>query len=251
MKFIKRIKKISVLILTVAVLSSLLVIGGAKTTVYASTKPVEFYSSYNNSFDIFTYFTTYIKVNTVGSNQHVYIHAKIQDSDTWKDIQGQYLKTLDDGSQIWKVTTDFTKPNLEYSIKYEVDGQTYWESNNNSYFTINNKIGSANIAVNPGFLEDPSSYPITVSLKNLAYNKIVKVRYTEDNWITYSEKSLNYVSTNSDDSETWSTTLSVNPDIERNFHYAVSYEVNGQTYWDNNFGRNYNYINEDIESYYE
>lgn len=70
-------KKVTVLLLSVLLMSTLFVINGAATSVKAATNvnPVQFYSSYKNSYYISTYLTTYIKVNTTGSNEHVYIHA--------------------------------------------------------------------------------------------------------------------------------------------------------------------------------
>jgi len=244
MKIIEKVKKISVLALAVLVLSSLFVIGGASTTAKATTTaPVEFYSSYSNSYYIGSYFTTYVKVNTLGSNQHVYIHAKPISSSVWEDFEGQYVKTLSDGSQIWKVTTDFIGFSIDYAIKYEVNGQTYWNNNNNNNFTIDNKLGAANLVVTPAFSGSTTAafYPIRVAVKNLGYNKMVNVRYTEDNWATYKDTTLNYQSNNTDGSENWATTLNLNSNTISKFHYAVSYNVNGQIYWDNNFGINYNF----------
>ena len=91
-------------------------------------------------------------------------------------------------------------------------------------------------------------YPINAILQNYAYNKNVFVRYTTDNWATYTDKALSYDSTNADGTENWNTTVTVeegryyNSDIytaAEGFEYAICYQVNGQTYWANNLGSNY------------
>lgn len=242
MKISKIFKKVSVLALLLATFSTLFLLGGNSVTASAATvKPVELYSSYDNSYYIGSFFTTYIKTNITGSNEHVYIHANISPGG-WQDIEGQYVTTLSDGSKIWKVETQFVGFSIDYAIKYQVNGQTYWDNNNNNNYNINNRLGSAVIGVDPVLSASATSYPITVSLKNLGYSKVVKVKYTQDNWATYQEQSLSYQSTNTtDSSEYWKTYLNLNPNTTSNFHYVVSYNVNGVTYWDNNFGSNYNY----------
>ena len=77
-------------------------------------------------------------------------------------------------------------------------------------------------------------------MKNPDYNKIVKVRYTQDNWATYKDIDLSYLSSISGtDSERWDITLNLDENKINDFHYCIYYQVNGQTYWDNNFGENY------------
>lgn len=76
-------------------------------------------------------------------------------------------------------------------------------------------------------------------MKNYAYEKNVQVRYTQDNWATYTDVPLSYNSTNSDGSELWTVNLNLDDRGTSNFQYCVYYQVNGQTYWANNFGQNY------------
>ena len=76
-------------------------------------------------------------------------------------------------------------------------------------------------------------------MQNYGYNKVVKVRYTTDNWATFKDADLTYYSTYDDGTEYWSVELDSSVKIDSNFKYAISYTVNGVTYWDNNFGLNY------------
>lgn len=85
-----------------------------------------------------------------------------------------------------------------------------------------------------------SSYPINVALKNLGFEKVVKVRYTEDNWKTEKEESLQFIN-QKDNLEEWGTVLKLDEDKKENFEYVIRYRVNDWTYWDNNLDENYKF----------
>lgn len=247
MKVFKKAKKIVALFLSILAITTVFAFNSSTVIAKAATSPVELFSQYENWYYISGYLTIYVKVNTLGSNQHVYIHKN--DGSTWSDVEGEYYATLSDGSQIWKVTTSNIGGGIEYAIKYVVDGNTYWDNNNGQNYTEENKLGNDPILSVTPYINIFSSqayagdYLINVDLKNLGFVKDVKVRYTEDNWTTYQDVPLSYMYTNLDGSERWNTDLKLDENKEANFHYAISYEVNGQTYWDNNFGNNYNYTN--------
>jgi len=81
-----------------------------------------------------------------------------------------------------------------------------------------------------------------VYVKNLGYHKNIEIVYTTDNGATWNTASASYKTTfvNNPDKtdELWSAEFDV-PAGTTEVEYAVKYEVNGQTYWDNNFGENY------------
>ena len=85
-----------------------------------------------------------------------------------------------------------------------------------------------------------SNYPINVALKNLGFEKVVKVRYTEDNWKTEKEESLQFIN-QKDNLEEWGTVLKLDEDKKDNFEYVIRYKVNDWTYWDNNLDENYKF----------
>lgn len=224
-------------------------VSGSEITAKASTNPVKMYyfeptfSKYN-----ITSYSVYIQINDNAQNKAVYLHYKSDYGSgiTWEDKAASYVTTLSDGSQIWKATV--SSMSIEYAIKYVGDGQTYWDNNNNNNYTSADKIGSIPVKLQRlTYPNSSDSYGINVVLKNLGYNKVVKVRYTQDNWVTYQDVLLSYVSSDtSRGTEEWSTTLSLDTIDKDKFEYCVYYTVNGQTYWDNNFGNNYDcyyYIN--------
>ena len=176
----------------------------------------------------------YIKTNDNASNQQVYVHYHYINED-WRDAQAEYLTTLADGSKIWRATISCF--GTEYAIKYVADGQVIWDNNNGENYGYE-LLGSAPITANRTRF-NLNSYPVTVTLQNYGYQKNVQVRYTVDNWATYKDAPLSYQSTTQYGTEIWKTDLPVTEDELSSFQYCVYYEVNGQPYWANNFGQNY------------
>ncbi|NLK96221.1 MAG: hypothetical protein GX275_13720 [Clostridiales bacterium] len=85
-------------------------------------------------------------------------------------------------------------------------------------------------------------YSIKAVLRNLGYVKDVIVRYTVDGWNTYKEEPLKFK--NLDEScniEEWDGIIKISEKNKDKFQYAVSYQVNGITYWDNNSNKNYEF----------
>lgn len=183
-----------------------------------------------------TSYYAYIQTKDNASNQAVYVHYQYAPGFEWTDAQATYFTTLPDGSKIWKAA--IVGPSIEYAIRYEADGVTYWDNNGgNNYKT--QLLGTAPITVNrTGYVLN--YYTIRVTLQNYAYDKNVVVRYTVDNWATYKEAPLTYQSTDTYGYEIWETNLPIESSKLGSFEYCVCYEVNGQTYWANNFGENYN-----------
>lgn len=177
----------------------------------------------------------YVQTKDNASNQQVYVHYNYLEGEDWRDKQAEYITTLSDGSKIWKAS--ISSYNLEYAIKYVADGQTIWDNNNGKNYGYQ-ILGTAPIAVKKNVYPNTD---VTVVLQNYAYQKNVKVRYTDNNWATYKDVPLTYSSTNTDGTENWGTHLTIDDSKLGSYEYCVCYEVNGQTYWANNFGENYDY----------
>ena len=211
----------------------------SKTNVGAVTDKISMYSS-NVTFSRYgmSTHTIYIKTTDNASSQQVYVHYNYLNGEEWRDKEAKYFTTLSDGSKIWEVS--ITSYNMEYAIKYIADGNEYWDNNNGNNYH-DEIIGSAPIEVQRVGHQSASNYTINVVLQNFAYEKDVKVRYTEDNWATQHDIAMHYVSTNDDGTEVWATTLNLSNTSGRIFEYCAYYynKSNNQTYWANNFGQNY------------
>lgn len=218
-------------------------ISGHKITAYASESPVKMYfSDHRYSYHGFVAFTVYIQVDAQSAaNKAVYVHHTVNSSDEWTDTEATFFTKLDNNTEIWKAEITSNYEHLvEYAIKYVADGQTYWDNNNGNNYKYKDILGTVNVKAGRLYKIYSNDYSLCVTVKNLAPDKSVKIRYTLDNWATYQEEDLHYLSPISEtDSETWTIDLKLDTSKLDSFQFCINYTVNGQTYWDNNFGANY------------
>lgn len=193
----------------------------------------------------------YVEVENLSSNKVVTIHYSA-DGVTWKDAQAEYFKATQGNYEAWKFRTDSFSIGLrgsatiQFAIKYEVNGQTYWDNNNGANYRVKAgygvstqyDFGSTAVAFWYRSNVIDNNVNIYAELKSLDYDKDVRVRYSTDNWKTYQEVqgTFNYSFPDSD-IESWVISVPAT----QAFEFAISYTVNGITYWDNNFGNNYTF----------
>lgn len=82
----------------------------------------------------------------------------------------------------------------------------------------------------------------TIRVVNLAFHKKVAVRYTFNAWLTHDEIAANYMYNSSDGpTDKFSFVIHIPSwfDVGNKMQFAIMYAVNGQTFWDNNYGCNY------------
>jgi Carbohydrate/starch-binding module (family 21) len=213
-----------------------------------------------------------VEVANLALNKVVAVHQQLSNGQ-WEDINLYYSFTTTTGTEIWKGTdlkdySNATPPTQNFfgeklAVKYVVNGQTYWDNNNSADYTIvnsnrqanssflylNNEFNVFNAALNSGstalFDNGVSSFVnVAADVRNLAFAKEVKIVYTTNNWATTQTKSLVFNAYESNNTTTeferWTANFSL-PKTAK-VTYALSYTVNGQTYWDNNFGKNYTLI---------
>lgn len=207
----------------------------------------------------------YVEVKNIGFEKNVKAVNEDVNGD-WIEIELSYVKSLSNGNELWSGSYKFTNsyPNgntrlsNEFAICYEVNGETYWDNNNGNNYSMTYCDGSlfgplTNVSVDEDMTyisQYGNTFYLYVDVKNIAFNKSVKVVYTTDDWNTSTTKELTYTSIfqvgyaqivrspNVHDVERWYLRESLDENITE-VEYAVSYEVNGQTYWDNNDGLNY------------
>ncbi|MDE5781063.1 MAG: CBM21 domain-containing protein [Lachnospiraceae bacterium] len=244
MNISKNIKKVTAIILALAMMFGVFGISGMEVTVKAADNPVKMYYCDQG----YSYYGTitknvYIQIDSrSASNKQVYIHHTNYEGTDWEDTEATYFTKLDDNTEIWKASICGIEAKLKYAIKYIGDGKTYWDNNNGNNYGYD-ITGAANVkAGRLVFGSNSAGVNVTAVVKNIAYDKKVKVRYTLDNGKTYEEKSLSYSKgIEGTNDEIWSTDISFGDSDYKDFHFCISYEVNGKTYWDNNFGANFDY----------
>lgn len=243
----KLLKQVSAIALTICMLFSLVVTTNSSIVAKADSVPVQLYYLDNQGgrYGMSNY-TVYVQINSNAAHKEVWAHY-CQSGSTWLDKQGGYVTTLPDGSEIWKVTVEGAYGIL-YTIKFIGDGQVYWANNNGNNFTENDVLGTANIKVGRITTYDTLDKTIinfSVTVKNLSLIKNVGIRYTEDNWVSYKQAELSYdYSVPGTNNEVWTGSIVIDSSKKNAFKFCGYYTVNGNTYWDNNFGANYdiNYI---------
>ena len=248
MKSLKNIKKSLLSILMVAILVPTLIFTTTGVKANADEiKPVQLYCS-DTYYGYIGSGTTsiYIKVANLDSNKKVNVHYQ-SFNNQWLEESAKYLTTLSDGSEIWIAQVCKTGSAVSnFFINTVQNGQAYCDDNNGNNYSAE----SAGIAPVKAVrsIDNYSIYSgkvkIAARVQNYSFNKKVTVRYTTNNWTTYQDAELSFDNSKvyNDGTELWSTELSlpVTGEYSANLQYAIKYEVNGQTYWDNNFGRNYN-----------
>lgn len=92
----------------------------------------------------------------------------------------------------------------------------------------------------------------TVKVKNLAFQKCVKIRMTCNSWRAFTDHECQYVKDTyaGSDRDTFSfdVVLPDNLQPQERIEFAVCFECDGKTYWDSNKGQNYRIIRSDFHS---
>ena len=99
------------------------------------------------------------------------------------------------------------------------------------------------VCLENAIIADPTILKITgwVRVRNLDFHKSVHVRYSFDNWRSYSDLSASYV-VNSCDGFSDKFTFDLycgSLQIGQRVEMALRFQVKGEQYWDNNYGLNY------------
>ena len=234
----KVMKKLLSVAMAAALAIGAVAFGGSDVTANAASNPVRMHSTEITFCKYgFTHYNVYIEVDAnSASNKEVYVHHSTYDQG-WINTEATFYAMKDSNTEIYKATVTGMSA-TEFVLKYVADGRVYWDNNYGKNYQATDMVGTAEVKALPLRSAMYGTYTVQASVKNIAYHKVVKVRYTEDNWATYKEAELKYnYSVAGTDSEIWSTEIKVQD--SSSLQFSISYTVNGRTYWDNNFGFNY------------
>lgn len=196
--------------------------------------------------------------------KQVHIHYKKTDG-TWGDYALAYNRPASAGKEVW--SANFTNTSggidlpgvgepIEFAVKYTVNGATHWDNNGGANYRIRQDGGTIlvgsnvyNAILSPTLANTTTVYGY-VTVKNIAPTKSVQIVYSLDNWATTRTVPATFSSSfwsgayssapnpNTYGFEEWNYAIPVGTTATQ-LQYAIQYTVNGVTYWDNNFGRNY------------
>ncbi|KAM3913462.1 protein phosphatase 1 regulatory subunit 3C [Leptodactylus fuscus] len=119
------------------------------------------------------------------------------------------------------------------------------------YLQFRNKIQKNFVSLENCSLQE-RSIAGTIKVKNLSYEKTVKVRITYNTWKTYTDIDCVYMNNvyGGTDSDTFSFAVDLPPNIpsHEKIEFCISFESEGQVFWDNNDGLNYTIVRAEWKS---
>lgn len=204
-----------------------------------------------------------VEVANLAVNKKVIIRQQLANGQ-WEDLALTFITKTPIGTELWIGTFSQTIANSsnpikpygeKFAVKYEVNGQTYWDNNANVNYTFNGGLNTSSVVLgsNLNILQKTaysisalnagkSGVTIYATLRNIAFVKDVKVVYTTNNWATNATASLFFFANASPNNayEDWNGVFEVPRGAT--VKYALVYKVNGVEYWDNNYGANYTII---------
>lgn len=187
-----------------------------------------------------------ILVDNIAYEKLVGVWGRNSITEAWGFFPGSYSESLPGNKEIWLLNSGTTID--QFVVKYEVNGDTYWDNNNWNNYALQptgdtKMIGNPNVILGGAHISN-NKLNVTIGVKNLAYHKEVGIVYTTNGWATFHTAYASYDKSHlpSDhygqiQAESWKLKISIG--TARSAEFAIFYNVNGQTYWDNNFGRNY------------
>jgi len=209
----------------------------------------------------------YIKVKNVAYDKQVSIRYTADRGQTWQDLDAEYFASVEDDYEIWKFTSPtiywhrYNLPSFKFAIKYVANGQECWDNNSGNDYHLNVQLGSLyqNFLLGPETMVLGSSLSIKPKndyqtivefeghVQNIGYEKQVLVVFTYDNWVTRQVIECSYAGGGQPIQpgiETWKVTSTIPVSTnDKKVEAYIQYSVNGQTFWDNNFMKNYIFDN--------
>jgi hypothetical protein len=204
------------------------------------------------------YATGIIEVANVAYEKQIVVHY--QGPSGWVDANASYFgPSANPANELWSFRTgayqylpEFSGEAVYFAVEYTANGVTVWDNDGGANYVVGVRGGDGVPECPVALGEDAlkvSDYALTsgasgltfaghVVLKNLAYQKTVNVVATTDDWATTLIVPASYAGAEPGSLEDWSfsATLPSNVTIVQ---FAVSYEANGTTYWDDDLGTNY------------
>jgi len=160
----------------------------------------------------------------------------------WKDIAAHYVQSLPGNLELWIAPANNNES--EFVAKYTVSDMTYWDNNggrNYKFPQVADEFAalageSYKVVLGNATLTTPTLH-VDVGVQNIAYDKVVGILFTMDNWATVQTAYGTYRSTMKSGLEVWEVLATVGSATEVKF--TIFYRVAENEYWDNNFWRNY------------
>lgn len=197
-----------------------------------------------------------IRVKNAAYDKTVMVHHQLTNGQ-WTNLAARFVREAGDGFEIWEAGYSSMNTTLltdRFVVFCTVNGQTWWDNNGGADFFLRHGDGvllgsGIGVLANTFYFSSYSGNAVVnIDVKNIAYNKSVELVYTTDNWLSAGVVQAQYqygytygysyvTCPNQAGFERWVATVPVSDG--NNFKYFLKYTVNGQEYFDNNYGRDY------------
>lgn len=170
----------------------------------------------------------------------------------WQSKKATFDIGVGNNKETWdfSISLGYLSPaNVQLAIEYKVNGAVYWDNNNNQNYNLGTPAAFSVLNTVKVFPSNTvfamfDKFHGEVIVKNIAFQKQVKVVYTLDHWATSKEVQATFKAADGTGAETWEFTGDIPlfySDALPTIEYSIAYTVAGATYWDNNhaYGRNY------------
>lgn len=202
-----------------------------------------------------------VQLKKIGSTRSVDIVYYDYYRQSWNSIPASYLSTVSDQEELWTFLVPASV--TEFAIAYHADGAIYWDNNggknySGAHYGYNAWLGDSPLFFGPelqwtyiavagetftsGYDPNAATFTGGVWIQNHPAAKTVTVVYTDDQWQTVKTVSAQPLQGPIYPSgvELWSFQAPVKPGTPAaNIEFAVALKRGNETFWDNNYGRNF------------
>lgn len=169
-------------------------------------------------------------------------------------VAAKYFGPAENGYEIWEAHSNIPAGPASYRIEYAVDGQTYFDNNAGELYPLVDgplfyaEQNISQILTGREFYDAYAAFTAVVR-SDLGAEKNVTLHYSYDDFKTVEHRPMNFqiqylygyglIDSPSNSTALYYVSMGNIPESVRNIKYYFSYEVGGQTYYDNNYGNNY------------
>lgn len=178
----------------------------------------------------------------VGGQASIVYNANGED---WLKLPAQFVQQGDDGFDYWEVFEEIDIPTaeLQLAIEYQIAGNSFWDNNQYQDYTGNFNVGSHLLKDKVHLVEamrsDSGEFArLHVAVENIAYRKKIKLIFSNDGGNSWQTIDGSYTRPLKNNYEMW-TIVVLSLDPLEDLRFAIKYEVNGASYWDNNNYKDY------------
>jgi hypothetical protein len=204
-------------------------------------------SSFPSGTGSFSYKGDYqIVVQNIAFQKVVVIDGTTGSGAPFADRAATFQESLPEGRELWRLTTGDQV--LEFVVRYEVAGMTFWDNNGGANFTqppvfdeFDALIGRVpQVVLGTSGFSDATHVSVLAAVKNLAFVKQVGIVFTTDGWGASGAAIGQFDRMLKSGNEVWKIDVPIGS--AKQVDFAIFYRVNGQEFWDNNFWRNYSLV---------